>query len=89
MYRRKQFKKRKQYPSDHKKTSYIRNGDSKNGNNHNKVRSLSPTKKSKLQRLSQIDKEISEIVFNSEYRNSGRYDELLLERWQLRFLLNL
>ena len=36
-----------------------------------------------------LTKEISEIVFNSEYRNSGRSDELLLERWQLRFLLNL
>ena len=87
MYRRKQFKKRRQYPSENHKPRYNHNGDF--SNSHNKVRSLSPTKKSKLQRLSQIDKEISEIVFNPEYRNSGRYDELLLERWQLRFLLNL
>ena len=94
MFRKKQFKKRRQYHNDRYKPKYYKNGENNHNNSdsknvHNKMHSLSHTKRSKLERLSQLDKEISEIVFDPEYRNSGRYDELLLERWQLRFLLNL
>ena len=50
-------------------------------------RSLSPNSKAK--RLSQIDKELADIVFEPEYRNSDKYDKLLLERWRLRYDLGL
>ena len=89
MYRRKQFKKHKKHPSEFKKTSYNRTGDFKHNNNngYNKVRSLS--KNSKYQRLSQIDKELADIVFEPEYRAGDKYDKLLLERWRLRYELGL
>ncbi len=86
MYRRKQYKKQKKNPSEHSRPRYNRNSD-KQDFNHNKVRSLS--KNSKLNRLSQIDKELADIVFEPEYRIGDKYDQLLLERWQLRYDLGL
>ena len=81
MFRKKQYKKHKQRPNEHKKSHYSQD------NTYNKVRSLSPNSKAK--RLSQIDKELSDIVFDPEYRNSDKYDQLLLERWRLRYELGL
>ncbi len=81
MFRKKQYKKHKQRPNEHKKPHYS------NDNTHNKVRSLSAN--SKIKRLSQIDKEIADIVFDPEHRNNDKYDQLLLERWRLRYELGL
>tara|TARA_B100001094_G_scaffold328660_1_gene389562 strand:- start:435 stop:680 length:246 start_codon:yes stop_codon:yes gene_type:complete len=81
MFRKKQYKKHKQRPNEYKKPHYS------NDNTYNKVRSLSPNSKAK--RLSQIDKELTDIVFETDYRNSDKYDKLLLERWRLRYELGL
>tara|TARA_Y100001938_G_C7750984_1_gene263906 strand:- start:214 stop:465 length:252 start_codon:yes stop_codon:yes gene_type:complete len=83
MYRRKQHKKQKQYPSEDNKFKQTQHGNT----TRNKVRSYHAN--SKIKRLSQIDKELSDIVFEPEYKIGDRYDKLLLERWQLRYELGL
>jgi hypothetical protein len=84
MFRKKQYKKHKSRPYEGTKPHYSNKGKS---NTYNKIRGFSPNSKAK--RLSQIDQEISDIVFEPDYRNNSKYDELLLEQWRLRYELGL
>jgi len=58
---------------------------------HNKFSDSQPkqTKNPKKQRLIQVEAEIQELAHKSGYDNQDRLDKLMLERWQLRYQLNL
>ena len=47
------------------------------------------TKNPKRQRLIQVEAEIQELVHIFSYENQEKMDKLMLERWQLRYYLNL
>tara|TARA_B100001094_G_scaffold105248_1_gene101401 strand:+ start:5814 stop:6050 length:237 start_codon:yes stop_codon:yes gene_type:complete len=47
------------------------------------------TKNPKKQRLIQVEAEIQELAHKSSYESQDQMDKLMLERWQLRYQLNL
>jgi len=47
------------------------------------------TKNPKKQRLIQVEAEIQELAHKSGYESQEQMDKLMLERWQLRYQLNL
>ena len=59
--------------------------------NHNKSSDVQPkqTKNPKKQRLIQVEAEIQELAHKSGYDSQEKIDKLMLERWQLRYQLNL
>ena len=92
MYRRKQHKRRNKHSSERiepRNDTYkpSQNNHNNHHNNHSKNNYRSSTS-SKKQRLIQVEKEIADIVFKDGYKNGDEYDKLMLERFQLRFLLN-
>ena len=88
MYRRKQHKRRNKHSSERIEPRNDTYKPSQNNhNNYSKNNHRSPTL-SKKQRLIQVEKEIADIVFKDGYKNGDEYDKLMLERFQLRFLLN-
>ena len=91
MYRRKQHKRRNKHSSERieprNDTYKPSQNNHNNHNNHSKNNYRSSTS-SKKQRLIQVEKEIADIVFKDGYKNGDEYDKLMLERFQLRFLLN-
>ena len=74
---------------------YRRKNTKKRNNNekHNvKSHDHQPSKKiqnPKKQRLIQIESEIQELVHKPGYHSQEQIDKLMLERWQLRYQLNL
>ena len=91
MYRRKQHKRRNKHSSERieprNDTYKPSQNNHNNHNNHSKNNYRSSTS-SKKQRLIQVEKEIADIVFKDGYKNGDEYDKLMLERFQLRFVLN-
>ena len=90
MYRRKQHKRRNKHSDERirpKNDTYKPSQNNHNNNNYNKNTYRSSTL-SKKQRLIQVEQEIADIVFKDGYKSSNEYDKLMLERFQLRFLLN-
>ena len=60
--------------------------------NNNKSFDNVPAKKTKdpkRQRLIQVEAEIQELAHKSGYNSQEQMDKLMLERWQLRYQLNL
>ena len=47
------------------------------------------TKNPKKQRLIQVEAEIQELVHKPGHHSRDQIDKLMLERWQLRYQLNL
>ncbi len=47
------------------------------------------TQNPKKQRLIQVEAEIQELAHKSGYNSQDQLDKLMLERWQLRYQLNL
>jgi len=51
--------------------------------------SFKQAKNPKKQRLIQVEAEIQELAHKSGYESQDQMDKLMLERWQLRYQLNL
>ena len=91
MYRRKQHKRRNKHSSERiepRNVTYKSSQNNHNNHNNHNISTYRTSSLSKKQRLIQVELEISEIVFKDGYKSSNEYDKLMLERWQLRFLLN-
>ena len=56
---------------------------------HSDHQSLKKTKDPKKQRLIQVEAEIQELVHKHGAHSQEQMDKLMLERWQLRYQLNL
>ena len=73
-----------------RKNTQKRNTKSKSVKNHNSDQQPSKqTKNPKKQRLIQVEAEIQELAHKSSYESQDQMDRLMLERWQLRYQLNL
>jgi len=73
-----------------RKNTQRRDSKSKPVKNHNSDQQPSKqTKNPKKQRLIQVEAEIQELAHKSSYENQDQMDRLMLERWQLRYQLNL
>ena len=57
--------------------------------NLKKSKTRNKTKNPKRQRLIQVEAEIQELVHIFSYENQEKMDKLMIERWQLRYQLNL
>ena len=60
-----------------------------NAKHYEQQPSLKKTQNPKKQRLIQVEAEIQELAHKSGYDSQDQLDKLMLERWQLRYQLNL